>query len=192
MDKTYIYIAIPEKYKIVYETMMIASLEVGEATLKECNCDCHNKNNCLRECYDLFNSVVAAYNLNQEKLADTIIKYIIAKLKEAKIYVDENLVLPEDIGVDIITIMYNNGTTDQELTLVKHDIYYEHKIDISLTNYIQFTTPADVVIESCILTTNSLDTEIMSHFTIKDNIYTCSAKYLFKNSTLTIKAKRKV
>lgn len=192
MDKTYIYIAIPKKYKIVYETMMIASLEFGEAVLKECNCNCSNKCSCLRECYDLFQSVVAAYNLNQEKLADTLIKYIIAKLKSCKIDVDENLILPEDIGVDIITIMYNNGNVDQELTLVKQNEYYEQTIDISLTNYIKFTTSADIVIESCILTTNSLDTEIISHFTITDNTYICSAKYLFKNSTLTIKAKRKV
>lgn len=104
-DSEYIYLTIPKDYEDVYKTLLILLSEYGEEMLKDCKAACANKNRDVIDCFNMFNSAVAARELGQEKLAQTIMKYIRAKIKI--IY-----------GVDILvgSIYYGAGLTDEAAT----------------------------------------------------------------------------
>lgn len=91
MEDKLIYITVPYQYEGIYSAMLVAATHYGELALKECKCQCDDKYCTLMECFNLFHSVIAAYTQQQEKLADTIAKYIIAKLNSIGIKVDTSV-----------------------------------------------------------------------------------------------------
>lgn len=76
----YIYLTIPIQYTSTYKKIMIVLSEYGEDMLKDCKATCKDRNSNIIDCFNMFNSALAAYQLGKVKLADTIIKYIDAKL----------------------------------------------------------------------------------------------------------------
>lgn len=128
VEPEYIYVTIPAEYICVYHRILAMMADYGEEMLKDCKASCTNKNSGIIECFNMFNSAVAAKKLKKDKLAETIIKYI--KVKINQIYrdidnstsfvfpVDENGQLKAFISCNERPMFYINPE-DGEL--------YEHK-----------------------------------------------------------------
>ena len=95
----YVYVTIPKEYVCVYHRILAMLADYGEEMLKDCKASCTDKNSGVIECYNMFNAAVAASKLSNtfnnsstgelekekdkyEKLADTIIKYVKAKINQ--------------------------------------------------------------------------------------------------------------
>lgn len=130
VEPEYIYVTVPAEYICVYHRILAMMADYGEEMLKDCKASCTNKNSGVIECFNMFNSAVAARKLKKDKLAETIIKYIKAKINQ--IYrdidnstsfvfpVDENGQLKAFVSCNERPMFYINPE-DGEL--------YEHKFD---------------------------------------------------------------
>lgn len=78
----YIYITIPTDYVCIYHKILGMLADYGEDILKDCKAYCTNKNINAIECFNLFNSAIAARKLGKFKLAETIIKFLKAKINQ--------------------------------------------------------------------------------------------------------------
>ena len=82
VEPEYIYITIPAEYICVYHRILAMLADYGEDMLKDCKASCTDRNSNVIECYNMFNAAVAAKKLGNEKLAETLIKYIKAKINQ--------------------------------------------------------------------------------------------------------------
>lgn len=78
----YVYVTIPAEYVCVYHRILAMLADYGEEMLKDCKASCTDKNSNVIECYNMFNAAVAAKKLGKDKLAETIIYYIKAKINQ--------------------------------------------------------------------------------------------------------------
>ena len=94
----YIYLTIPAEYVCVYHRIMAMLADYGEEMLKDCKATCTDKNSGVIECFNMFNAAVAARKLGKDKLAETLIKYIKAKINQMYRGVDNStsFVFPVD------------------------------------------------------------------------------------------------
>ncbi len=76
----YVYTTIPVDYICVYHAILTLMADYGEAMLKDCKARCVDRNENIIDCYNMFNSAVAARRIGNDKLAETLIKYIKARL----------------------------------------------------------------------------------------------------------------
>lgn len=91
-DEGYIHISIPTDYIELYKRIAILLADYGEEMLKDCKAQCKDRNAGIIECYNMFNAAIAAYELGKYKLANTLVKYIGAKLNE--IYKQHGVPIP--------------------------------------------------------------------------------------------------
>lgn len=98
IDLEYVYVTIPAEYICVYHRILAMMADYGEEMLKDCKASCTDKNNNVIECFNMFNSAVAARKLGKNKLAETIIKYVKAKINQIYKGIDNstNFVFPVD------------------------------------------------------------------------------------------------
>lgn len=82
IEPEYIYITIPAEYICVYHRILAMLADYGEEMLKDCKASCTDKNSGVIECFNMFNAAVAARKLGKDKLAETLIKYIKAKINQ--------------------------------------------------------------------------------------------------------------
>lgn len=82
IEPEYVYITIPAEYICVYHRILAMMADYGTEMLKDCKANCTDKNSNVIECFNMFNSAVAARKLGQDKLAETIIKYVKAKMNQ--------------------------------------------------------------------------------------------------------------
>lgn len=82
IEPEYIYITIPAEYICVYHRILVMMADYGVEMLKDCKANCTDRNSNVIECFNMFNSAVAARKLGQTKLAETLIKYIKAKINQ--------------------------------------------------------------------------------------------------------------
>lgn len=80
MIKEYIYLKVPEKWKVVYDALLIKMAELGTDLLVECNASCKGVDKEYIACWNMFQAACAAYELKEFKKADTLIKFITTKL----------------------------------------------------------------------------------------------------------------
>lgn len=80
----YIYVTIPADYVCVYHDIMQLLADYGIEMLKDCKASCTKRNSNVIECFNIFNAAVAARKLGKNKLAETLIKYIKAKINQIK------------------------------------------------------------------------------------------------------------
>lgn len=78
----YIYVTIPAEYICVYHAILKLLADYGLEAIKDCKARCSDKNSCVIECFNMFNSAVACKKLGKNKEAALIIKYIKAKLNQ--------------------------------------------------------------------------------------------------------------
>lgn len=82
IEPEYVYVTIPAEYICVYHRILAMMADYGEEMLKDCKASCTDKNSGVIECFNMFNSAVAARKLKKDKLAETIIKYVKAKINQ--------------------------------------------------------------------------------------------------------------
>lgn len=82
IEPEYIYTTIPAEYVCVYHRILAMMADFGEEMLKDCKATCTDKNTGVIECFNTFNAAVAARKLGKTKLAETLIKYIKAKINQ--------------------------------------------------------------------------------------------------------------
>ncbi len=82
IELEYIYITIPAEYICVYHRILAMMADYGEEMLKDCKASCTDKNSGVIECFNMFNSAVAARKLGKDKLAEVIIKYVKTKINQ--------------------------------------------------------------------------------------------------------------
>lgn len=82
VEVEYIYTTVPAEYVCVYHRILAMLADYGEEMLKDCKASCTDRNSNVIECFNMFNAAVAARKLGKTKLAETLIKYIKAKINQ--------------------------------------------------------------------------------------------------------------
>lgn len=82
IEPEYVYITIPAEYVCVYHRILALMADYGEEMLKDCKANCTARNSNVIECFNMFNAAVAAKSIGKDKLAQTLIKYIKAKINQ--------------------------------------------------------------------------------------------------------------
>lgn len=82
IEPEYVYVTIPAEYICVYHRILAMMADYGEEMLKDCKASCTDKNSGVIECFNMFNSAVAARKLGKDKLASVIITYVKAKINQ--------------------------------------------------------------------------------------------------------------
>lgn len=80
-DGNFVYLVVPEKYKCVYDKLLIKMSDLGIDMIKDCGATCRGINRHVINCWNMFNSACAAYSIGEEKKADLMINYINAQLR---------------------------------------------------------------------------------------------------------------
>lgn len=98
VEPEYVYVTIPAEYICVYHRILAMLADYGEAMLKDCKASCTDRNSNVTDCFNMFNAAVAARKLGKDKLAETLIKYIKAKINQMYRGVDNStgFVFPVD------------------------------------------------------------------------------------------------
>lgn len=81
MINEFIYLKVPEKWKVIYDSLLIKMAELGTDLLIECNASCKGVDKEYIACWNMFQAACAAYEFKEFKKADTLIKFIATKLK---------------------------------------------------------------------------------------------------------------
>lgn len=128
IEPEYVYVTIPAEYICVYHRILAMLADYGEDMLKDCKASCTDRNSNVIDCFNMFNAAVAARKLGKDKLAETLIKYIKAKINQMYRGVDNStsFVFPVDENGQLKTFvscnerpMFYINPEDGEL--------YEHK-----------------------------------------------------------------
>ena len=82
VEPEYVYVTIPAEYICVYHRILAMLADYGEDMLKDCKASCTDRNSNVIDCFNMFNAAVAAKKLGKDKLAETLIKYIKAKINQ--------------------------------------------------------------------------------------------------------------
>lgn len=82
VELEYVYVTIPAEYICVYHRILAMLADFGEEMLKDCKASCTDRNSNVIQCFNMFNAAVAARKLGKDKLAETLIKYIKAKINQ--------------------------------------------------------------------------------------------------------------
>lgn len=98
IELEYVYVTIPADYICVYHRILALLADYGAEMLLDCKANCTDRNSGVIECFNMFNSAVAARKLGNTKLASTIIKYVKAKINQLYKGVDNStsFVFPVD------------------------------------------------------------------------------------------------
>ena len=98
IEPEYVYVTIPAEYICVYHRILAMLADYGEDMLNDCKASCTDRNSNVIDCFNMFNAAVAARKLGKDKLAETLIKYIKAKINQMYRGVDNStsFVFPVD------------------------------------------------------------------------------------------------
>ena len=98
IEPEYIYMTIPADYVCTYNKILTLLAEFGVDMLNDCRASCTKRNKSIVDCFNMFNAAVAARKLGQDKVAQTLIKYINGQLKIINNNTDivPNIVYPVD------------------------------------------------------------------------------------------------
>ena len=82
VEKEYIYLIVPTEYINIYNRLLRLMADFGEDMLKDCKATCKDRNSNVIDCFNMFTAAIAAKEIGKIKLADTLIKYIDAKITQ--------------------------------------------------------------------------------------------------------------
>lgn len=130
VEPEYIYVTVPAEYICVYHRILAMMADYGEEMLKDCKASCTDKNNNVIECFNMFNSAVAARKLGKNKLAETLIKYIKAKINQIYKGIDNStsFVFPIDENGEIKAFVSCGERPKFEINS-DDGMLYEHKFN---------------------------------------------------------------
>ena len=130
VEPEYIYVTVPAEYICVYHRILAMMADYGEEMLKDCKASCTDKNNNVIECFNMFNAAVAARKLGKGKLAETLIKYIKAKINQIYKGIDNStsFVFPIDENGEIKAFVSCGERPKFEIN-PDDGMLYEHKFN---------------------------------------------------------------
>ena len=130
VEPEYIYVTVPAEYICVYHRILAMMADYGEEMLKDCKASCTDKNNNVIECFNMFNSAVAARKLGKDKLAETLIKYIKTKINQIYKGIDNStsFVFPIDENGEIKAFVSCGERPKFEIN-PDDGMLYEHKFN---------------------------------------------------------------
>lgn len=130
IEPEYIYVTVPAEYICVYHRILAMLADFGEDMLKDCKASCTDRNSGVIECFNMFNAAVAARKLGKDKLAETLIKYIKAKINQIYGGVDNStsFVFPVDEDGHLKAFVSCGERPRFEINPDDMDLY-EHKFD---------------------------------------------------------------
>lgn len=130
IELEYIYVTIPAEYICVYHRILAMMADFGEDMLKDCKASCTDKNSGVIECFNMFNSAVAAKKLGKDKLAEVIIKYVKAKINQIYKGADNStsFVFPVDETGQLKAFVSCGARPHFEINADNGELY-EHKLN---------------------------------------------------------------
>lgn len=156
LGEEYVYTTIPKDYVYVYYSILTMLAELGEDMLKDCKATCKDRNSGIIECKNMFDAAIAARALGNIKLADTIIKYIKAKINQIlgtkNEFVSYNF--PVNGGDPIKYILDTNNNPIIKIDETNAESYKDNLVDIinnciaSLNNNFKLKIGQRTLIES--------------------------------------------
>jgi hypothetical protein len=87
----YVYLTIPAEYVCIYHKLVVAMADFGKTMLDDCTATCKDSGKNVINCWNLFQSAVAAHTSGRDKEAKLFIDYIEKQL--STIYQDSNKVI---------------------------------------------------------------------------------------------------
>lgn len=72
----YVYMTIPSKYICTYSRLLTLMADIGKQLLDDCNATCKGTGKNITNCWNMFQSAIACYNLGRLEEADLLINYI--------------------------------------------------------------------------------------------------------------------
>lgn len=76
----YVFMTIPAEYVCIYHKLLVYLSDFGLELLADCKASCNAKNKSIIDCWNMFQSMIACYNLGQTDKAEVFKKYIEAQL----------------------------------------------------------------------------------------------------------------
>src|SRR5574344_3074371 len=130
VELEYVYVTIPAEYICVYHRILAMLADFGEEMLKDCKASCTDRNSSVIECYNMFNAAVAARKLGKDKLAETLIKYINAKINQMYRGVDNStgFVFPVDENGELKAFVSCGERPKFEINSKDMNLY-EHRLN---------------------------------------------------------------
>lgn len=130
IEPEYIYVTVPAEYICIYHRILAMLADYGEDMLKDCKASCTDRNSSIIECFNMFNAAVAARKLGKDKLAETLIKYIKAKINQIYGGVDNStsFVFPVDENGQLKAFVSCGERPRFEINPDDMSLY-EHKFD---------------------------------------------------------------
>ena len=137
IEPEYIYVTIPAEYVCVYHRILTLMADYGEEMLKDCKANCTARNSNVIECFNMFNAAVAARKLEKTKLAETIIKYVKAKINQIYKGVDNStsFIFPIDETGEIKAFVSCGETVEFRVDTKDYDAYVKQYGNGVTTNY---------------------------------------------------------
>ena len=176
IEPEYIYVTIPAEYICVYHRILAMLADFGEEMLKDCKASCTDRNSGVIECFNMFNAAVAARKLNKTKLAETLIKYIKAKINQIYRGKDNStsFVFPVDENGQIKAFVSCGERPKFEINAEDGELY-EHKFDNGFDEHFRLgpedESPAGIDNESSPVEENGLVVEFTPRYEEIDNVY---------------------
>lgn len=105
MDDNIIYMEIPKEYESIYLKLLVYIIDFGIDLVKDCSAGCNVKNKKVIDCWNMFQSAVAAYSLAEVKdITDPYYK----KSKFIINYINEQIDLTYSSEVIVDNIQQDN------------------------------------------------------------------------------------
>lgn len=115
VNPEYVYMTIPAEYVCTYHKILVLLAEYGVDMLNDCQAGCTARNKCIIDCFNMFNAAVAARKLKQDKVAETIIKYVNGQL---------NLIYKETDSKNIVFPIDEHGYLKAIVSCAKNPKFY--------------------------------------------------------------------
>lgn len=137
IEPEYIYVTVPAEYICVYHRILALMADYGEEMLKDCKANCTTRNTTVIECFNMFNAAVAAKKLGKDKLAQTIIKYVKAKINQIYKGVDNSttFVFPVDAEGELKAFVNCGETVEFRVDTDTYEEYVKRYGDGVNTDY---------------------------------------------------------
>lgn len=81
IEVEYAYLTIPARYVCVYHKLVSLIAEAGEQIINDCTYACKDKGKTINNCWSLFQSAIANYNIGEIKKAEFFIDYVNKQLE---------------------------------------------------------------------------------------------------------------
>ena len=176
----YVYVTIPAEYICVYHRILAMLADYGVEMLKNCKAACTDRNSGVIECFNMFNAAVAARKLNNTSLANTLIKYVKAKINQIYKGKDNStsFVFPVDENGEIKAFVSCNDTPMFAINPEDGDLY-EHKFHNGFDEHYALGAEDGVIGD----TEDRLEIEVKAHYeTFNGTIVPCADVKAYWNS----------